>query len=136
MNQKDQDQVDILEIDGPPRSHFEIPIRGESLGLTGQGPHDIAFVERIVYLNFGLNGPTCEAVEDRRDAILAAVRAELGKFGGGIIWWRKRPETTKDFTADRVHVSMRFGTSPILAANFWDSVEMSASDYRRTEVPA
>lgn len=128
----DKDQAEILEIDGPPRAYFDIPIRGESLGLIEQRPHDVAFVEHIVYHNFGLNGPTAEVLEDRRDAILAAVRIELGAFGGGILWWRKRPELKQE--GDRYHLRMRFGTSPILPTTFWDRITLTGSDYRRTDL--
>lgn len=129
----DNDEADILEIDGPPRGHFDIPVRGEALGLNRQGSHDIAFIECIVYQNFGLNGPTAKMMEDRRDAILGKVRAELAKYGGGIIWWRKRPELSNDRDEARYHLWMRFGTSPILPTSFWDEVSMTASDFRRTD---
>jgi len=125
----DADEADILEIDAPRRAYFEIPIRGESLGLANMGADDVAFIERICYQSFVLIGSTAEDVKARRDTILAAVRAEIAKCGGGIIWWRKRPELIFEGTEPRVR--MRLGTSPGMSAMFWQGLAVAVEDCRR-----
>jgi hypothetical protein len=124
--QDEDDQFEILEIDGPPKAHFEIPIRGQSLGITSQRPYDIAFVERITYYGFVFHGPTLKAMTDLQEATLASIRAELRRWGGGIIWWRIRPSLAGDATTQVK--KMRLGTSPDLPVSFWQDMQRSVTE--------
>lgn len=125
-----EDQEEVHEIDGPPRAYFEIPIRGESLGLK-MGPTDVAFVERITYHAFRLVGATREGVEARRDQVLQLVTSEIRKFGGGIIWWRRRPSAPEwEGPGDTGHVAirLRLGTSPRLDDRFWKRINLAVEN--------
>lgn len=111
----DADTADIIELDGPPRAYFEIPVSMETVGLAKtQGAHEIAAIERIEYQSFDFRGDDAKLLAE---AVVARVRAELAKYGGGIIWWRRRPCVGYDCL-----VNMRLATSPSLPAKFWEKL--------------
>jgi hypothetical protein len=115
---KDADGATIIELDGPERAFFDIPIRGESLQLANQGPNDIAFVERVMYHKFHIAGPTVVVLREAGEARMAMVRRALSAYGGGIIWWRVRP--TLRPLGEGLSWYARLGTSPGLPREVWD----------------
>lgn len=106
----------ITELDGPPTAYFEIPLEywatanGE-LEPAGH-PESQRLVQRVEYKSFGV--PTLEIAND----LVAAVRAELRKLGGGYIWWRKRP-AMESYDGGKTKWRLRLATSPELPWEWW-----------------
>lgn len=104
----------IDEIDGPARSYFEIPFNNQ--------------IMRITYVS--LVWPiTQEHVEDNMqnrvaEQLMTAIKDQLFKLGGGIIWWRKRPELSvyDGLQGQIFKIRCRVATSPPLSNEAWDSL--------------
>jgi hypothetical protein len=111
----------IQEIDGPPRAYFEIPIRFS--------PDDTQLsVLQITYVTL-IRPITQEHVEDNMQGVVAeqlvtAIKDQLFKIGGGIIWWRARPklEVFNTSQGQVFKVRCRVATSPPLSDEAWDSL--------------
>ena len=124
-------QADILEIDGPPRAYFEIPLdyTAADIDAGGLGYPEQRLYQRVLYYSFMVTR------ENRTDCVEAAghvineVTAELFKFKGGIIWWRKRPELEQGYDNEagqiRYRVRLRLGTSPSLDRETWNRIGAS-----------
>lgn len=97
----------VADTDGPPRAYFEIP-------LNTFAPNGSREIHRVVYINWAiwLDSP---GSEDAVTKVTDAIKAELQRAGGGIMWWRLRPQY--DHGGSRVR--LRVGTSPELSHEFW-----------------
>jgi hypothetical protein len=122
-----QDQ-NICHIDGPARAFFDIPFgEGAERGIL-----------RIVYFSV-IWSITEELIEDNAVAgvtkqLTTAIEDELYKLGGGIIWWRVRPElaTYSGPEGQIFKVRARVATSPPLSAEAWTNLHMHAEGQRIT----
>lgn len=115
--QVDAEGPTIVELDGPPRPYFEIPLdywatsNGE---LEAENHPEVArLVQRIVYINFRVRNAL--AVRIITDRVTHALREK----GGGYIWWRKHP--TEEAGPPRV-ITLRLGTTPQLLAAWWQTL--------------
>ena len=111
----DADEATVVELDGPPRAYFEIPLdyfatpNGE---LEPEGhPEAIRLTQRVLYMNFRVGDNA------RVQTVLSRVNERLKEIGGGYIWWRLRPRTEPDGT-----IRFRLGTTPELPAMWWKTV--------------
>jgi len=100
------------EIDGPPRAYFLIPF-GDNNFL------------RIVYVTI-IWPITQEHVEDNMQKAVAgelvtAIKDELFAIGGGIIWWRSRPDLDvyNGPNGQVFKVRCRVATTPPLSEEAW-----------------
>ena len=104
----------IHEIDGPKQAYFEIPFND--------------MVIRVTYISI-VWPITQEHVEDNMQNevskhIVTSIKDQLFKLGGGIIWWRVRPELTiYDGPQGQIFkVRCRVATSPPLSDEAWKSL--------------
>ena len=108
-----QDEIVIVELDGPPRAYFEIPLdyyatpNGEL--EPSSHPEACRLTQKVTYINFRV--PTGLEVH----AIIGRVTARLKEIGGGYIWWRRRPAKDEDG-----QWGLRLGTTPALADSWWE----------------
>ena len=106
------------EIDGPPRAYFEIPFPDVV---------EIA-VLRIEYVTI-IWPITQEQFEDNIQTevagrLVTAIKDELFKLGGGIIWWRTRPalQTYDGPQGTIFKIRCRVATTPMLSNETWDKL--------------
>jgi len=121
VGSRQQEEPTIVELDGPQRSYFEIPLdhwatpNGE---LEPEGhPEAVRLSQRVVYINFTV----ADAV--RIQTVLTRVNERLKELGGGYIWWRLRPTPTQDG-----RFRMRLGTTPQLPGSWWERVSVDAGN--------
>lgn len=110
------DEPFVDELDMPPRAYFQIK-------LDLQEATSVATISAHVMQA----GPfkTREQGELFSKLGVSRVHQELLTLGGGIIWWRTRPEIGQN--ADETwHFYARCGTSPTLPNSFW--TEMGERD--------
>jgi hypothetical protein len=107
----DTEFENVIEIDGPPRAYFEIPLGDEDRVL------------RIVYKAFIVVGIDAEAAKAVGERALRHIRARvnISNYGGcGIIWWRRHPNIHE---ADGFFKwTCRLATSPELPDGFWNAL--------------
>jgi hypothetical protein len=115
----------IDEVDGPQSAYFKIPLDDDRC-LT------------VVYVTI-IWPITQEHVEDNMQnevagQIVTAIKDELFKIGGGIIWWRRRPELgVYDGPQGQIFkVRCRVATSPPLSNEAWDRLHRHAEGERIT----
>jgi hypothetical protein len=95
----------VIEIDGPARAYFDIPV---------SSPGGEKFVARILFRSFGYGGTTDEEAQRYGELFSRRLHALLAADDGGIIWWRTRP------TVHSGQWRCRVATSPDLSIEQWD----------------
>ena len=118
VSQSAEPPVDnIIEIDGPARAYFDIPTGVKNIGM------DIWV--RVIYRAIQFASADSEMVRSEWAIHLAEIRRELNELGGGVIWWRTRPEFSVEKRSGKgnhraVHVLYaRLATSPQLPDAVW-----------------
>ena len=109
------DEPWVDELDMPSRAYFIIPLDSADGGRQQQviAAHEIR------------SGPfeTHEQAETFSKLAISRVHQELLTLGGGIIWWRIRPEVNNDIDGpEKWHFYARCGTSPTLPNSFWSEM--------------
>jgi hypothetical protein len=106
----------MLEIDGPTQAYFEIPTDA----VVKNSVMLITYVSIVWPI-------TQEHVEDNLQNavagdIVTAIKNELFKLGGGIIWWRMRPNLAvyNGPQGQIFKVRCRVATSPPLSNKAWE----------------
>lgn len=114
-------EPDIVELDGPPRAYFELPLdywatpNGE---LEAEShPEACRLIQRVVYVNFKV------ADNARVQTVIERVKAKLKDLGGGYIWWRLRPTYT-----ETKELCLRLGTTPQLPVAWWNELSESVGN--------
>lgn len=115
------EEVDIVELDGPPRAYFELQLdywatpNGE---LEAAGHPDASrLTQRVVYINFKV------ADTARVQTVIERVKSRLKDLGGGYIWWRLRPT----YTLER-ELRFRLATTPQLPDAWWEALSQSVGN--------
>lgn len=100
----------VTELDGVPRAYMEIPTE---FGRV-----------RITYRTLCEMSKDKESLEQASVGYINAVRAALNNIdGGGIIWWRWRPEIEAEGEGEhRFKLYCRLETSPALSDEFWNDL--------------
>jgi hypothetical protein len=119
----DQADIVIIELDGPLRAYFEIPLdywatpNGE---LEAEShPEASRLTQRVVYINFDVADPL------RARTVTERVTQRLKELGGGYIWWRLRPTVTQD---QPPRLRLRLGTTPELPRDWWQRLSQDVEN--------
>lgn len=102
----------VDELDMPPRAYFQIPtdVPGDTVTVAAYQMKSGPFESE-------------EQAQTFSQLAVARVKNELLTLGGGIIWWRVRPEVSEYSHKPGVwHFYGRCGTSPTLPNSFWSSM--------------
>lgn len=109
------DEYGVFHIDGPPYRGF----------VVADGKNRV----EVIYKMFMYIGASEAEVREGCENLLSLVRSELNDLWEiqketfllhKIIWWRRRPEFTKDPESDRWKFTARFDTTPAISRDFWD----------------
>jgi hypothetical protein len=119
------DETYVDQLDAPPRAYFQIPL-DQMMEEGGR------VVLHIAIQNFRVLGPRQADVNLKVDLITAAVTEALHKLGGGIIWWRRRPDYGFDHGRKMFKASLRLGTSPSLPPFFWQHLDEKTGNEAET----
>ena len=129
----------ICELDGPPRSSFDVPLdyfttaNGEIEPESTAGA--VRLTQHIEYVSYRVVGPTIADVVVKSEEFIEALRQTLKAKGGGILWWRWRPRLEKGISGGKpAHkITLRVGTSPSLSYEHWACLLARFDDTREKE---
>lgn len=110
----------VHELDMPPMAYFDIPLdMPDDVNQALHGRKTLRVVPHELRA-----GPfkTQQQADEQSKLGVEMIRQRLLTVGGGIIWWRTRPEVSKQHGSGGWRFYARCGTSPTLPDSFWSQM--------------
>lgn len=112
-----ESQHQMIELDGPKTAYVEVD--------TGtRSAEGISIVLRVLYRTLSISARTPTEAVMLGNKLLNLVRRTLYKPDGPttMLWWRRRPELSKNFETDSVVWCCRLGTIPAIPEDKWNEL--------------